>query len=78
LARSFPNRPLAAILEGYGNFSAVPPYERLLHYIFFASFVARSIDLNLIDLDNTRQIAEVHPSYRGEYNVSIDIVRFVV
>jgi hypothetical protein len=55
-----------------------PPYERLLHYIFFASFVARSIDLNLIDLDNTRQIAEVHPSYRGEYNVSIDIVRFVV
>lgn len=52
LARPFPNIPLAATLEGYGDFSALPAYEQLLHWIFFAAFVARSVDLNLIDLDH--------------------------
>ena len=52
LARPFPNIPVAATLEGYSDFSALPTHEQLLHCIFFASFVARSVDLNLIDLDN--------------------------
>jgi len=52
LARPVPDTSLAATLEGYGLFSALPAYERLLHCIFFASFVARSVDLNLIDLDH--------------------------
>jgi hypothetical protein len=52
MARPFSNVPLAAILEGYGDFSALPTHEQLLHSVFFASFVARSVELNLIDLDN--------------------------
>jgi hypothetical protein len=60
LARSFPNTPWTATLEGYGNFSVLPAYERLLHSIFFASFVARSVELNLIDLDN------LHSPYLGQ------------
>ena len=51
LARSFPNLPVAAILEGYGDFSALPAYERTLQCLFFSSFVARSVALNLMDLD---------------------------
>jgi hypothetical protein len=52
LARLSPNVSLAATLEGYGLFSALPVHERLLHCIFFTSFVARSVELNLIDLDH--------------------------
>jgi hypothetical protein len=52
LDRPFSNVPLAATLEGYGNFSALPAHEQLLHCIFFATFVARSVDLKLIDLDH--------------------------
>jgi hypothetical protein len=47
LARPFPNIPLAAILEGYGDFSALPAYERTLQCLFFTSFVTRSVQLNL-------------------------------
>jgi hypothetical protein len=52
LARSTPSPSLAAVLEGYGDFSALHPYERFLHPIFFTCFVARSFELGLIDFDN--------------------------
>jgi hypothetical protein len=52
LARSFQPAPLAAVLEGYGDFSALPAWEQVLQALFFACFVARSLDLKLIDLDN--------------------------
>ena len=44
--------PLAAVLEGYGDFSALPPWEQVLQSLFYACFVARSLDLKLIDLDD--------------------------
>ncbi len=52
LARDVPSLSLAATLEGYGDFSALYPYERILYPIFFSCFVARSWELGLIDLDN--------------------------
>jgi hypothetical protein len=51
-ARPFQPTPLAAVLEGYGDFSALPPWEQFLHSLFYTCFVARSLDLKLIDLDN--------------------------
>jgi hypothetical protein len=48
LARSSTPPPLAAVLEGYGDFSALYPYERILQPIFFACFVACSFELGLI------------------------------
>jgi len=50
LARHPTSPPLAAVLEGYGDFSALSRYERILQPIFFACFVARSSELGLIDL----------------------------
>jgi len=50
LARSDQATPLAATLEGYGDFSAWPAWEQILQPIFFKGFVAHSISLNLIDL----------------------------
>ena len=50
LARSSTSPPLAAVLEGYGDFSALYPYERILQPIFFACVIARSFELGLIDL----------------------------
>jgi hypothetical protein len=41
---------LAAVLSGYGDFSALPVWERTLQALFFSCFVARSVDLKLIDL----------------------------
>ena len=52
LARPFQPTPLAAALEGYGDFSALPTWERILQPLFYACFVARSVDLKLIDLQN--------------------------
>ena len=52
LARPFQPTPLAAVLEGYGDFSALPRWEQILHSLFYACFVARSIELKLIDLEN--------------------------
>lgn len=52
LARPFQPIPLAAVLEGYGDFSALPVREQILQPIFYACFVARSAELGLIDLEN--------------------------
>lgn len=52
LARDFLPTPLAAVLEGYGDFSALPVWEQILQPIFYTCFVACSADLKLIDLDN--------------------------
>jgi hypothetical protein len=52
LSRPFLPTPLAAVLEGYGDFSALPIWERILQPLFYACFVAHSIDLKLIDLEN--------------------------
>ena len=51
LARNPSLPPLPALLEGYGDFSALPAYEQLLQPIFWACFVARSVERDLIDLD---------------------------
>jgi hypothetical protein len=52
LTRPFQPTPLAAVLEGYSDFSALPLWEHILQSLFYTCFVARSIDLKLIDLDN--------------------------
>jgi hypothetical protein len=52
LAHPFQPTPLAAVLEGYGDFSALPLWEQILQPLFYACFVARSVDLKLIDLEN--------------------------
>jgi hypothetical protein len=51
LARPEGTPSLAAVLAGYGDFSALPVWERTLHALFFSCFVARSVDLKLIDLN---------------------------
>ena len=55
-----PNQPtpLAAVLAGYGDFSALPSWEQTLQPLFFTCFVAHSIDLNLIDLLNLHVAAD--------------------
>ncbi len=50
--------PLAAVLEGFGDFSALPRWEQTLQPLFFTCFVSRSIDLNLIDLLNLHVAAD--------------------
>jgi len=52
LARSFQPTSPAAVLEGYGDFSALPVWEQTLQPIFYACFVAHSAVLGLIDLEN--------------------------
>jgi hypothetical protein len=52
LARLFQPTPLAAVLEGYGDFSTLPVWERILQLLFYTCFVTRSVDLKLIDLEN--------------------------
>ena len=52
LARPEQPTPLAAVLAGYGDFSALPCWERTLQALFFSCFVARSVDLKLIDLNH--------------------------
>jgi hypothetical protein len=52
LARPFQPTPLAAVLEGYGDLSALPTWEHILQALFYACFVAHSVDLKLIDLEN--------------------------
>jgi len=51
LARSHSRPPLAATLAGWADVSALPAWEQTLQAIFFSCFVARSIELKLIDLD---------------------------
>ena len=51
-ARDLQPADLTAILQGKGDLSAFPTYERILQPVFYACFVSRSIDLNLIDLEN--------------------------
>lgn len=52
LARPLQPADLAAVLQGKGDFSALPHYEQTLQRLFFACFVSRSVDLQLIDLQN--------------------------
>lgn len=47
-----PQVALAALLVGHTDFRARPVYEHVLQPVFFAGFVARSVDLGLIDLDH--------------------------
>ncbi len=59
LARSDQPAPLvAAVLAGYGDFSALPLWEQTLQPLFMTCFVARSVDLNLIDLDHLNVAAD--------------------
>jgi len=51
-ARDLSLPSLAALLEGFGHFSALPPYERILQPLFFTCFVAHSAQFGLIDLDH--------------------------
>jgi hypothetical protein len=41
---------LAAVLEGHNDVAALPTYEQLLQSLFLACFVAHSVDVGLIDL----------------------------
>jgi hypothetical protein len=50
LARSPRVTTLAAVLEGYADVTSLPPWEQSLQTLFFACFVAPSVELNLIDL----------------------------
>lgn len=52
LARPLQPADLAAVLQGQGDFSALPHYEQTLQRLFFACFVSRSVELQLIDLQN--------------------------
>jgi len=52
LARPLQPVDLAAVLQGQGDFSALPRYQQTLQGLFFACFVSRSIELQLIDLHN--------------------------
>jgi hypothetical protein len=56
LARPEGSVPLAAVLSGYGDFAALPLWERTLQAIFFSCFVACSVEVKLIDL-NQLQVA---------------------
>jgi hypothetical protein len=50
LARPDSPADLAAVLGGAVEFSALPSWEQTLQRLFFACFVARSVELELIDL----------------------------
>jgi hypothetical protein len=50
LARPYQPLCLTAVLAGKGDFSALPSWEQTLQPLFFACFVARSVELKLIDL----------------------------
>jgi hypothetical protein len=52
LARPHQPPPVAATLAGYSDLSALPHWEQILQTIFFSCFVARSVDLKLIDLND--------------------------
>jgi len=56
LARPHQPTPLAATLAGFNDVLALPAPEQILQTIFFSCFVARSVDLKLIDL-NQLQVA---------------------
>jgi hypothetical protein len=43
---------LAAVLSGYGDLAVLPVWERTLQALFFSCFVARSVEVKLIDLDH--------------------------
>ncbi len=58
-ARPEPSPSLAAILEGQGDLARWPVWERTLPQLFYACFVSRSVELELIDLD------EVHVADEG-------------
>jgi hypothetical protein len=52
LARPCQPTCLTAVLAGKGDFSALPRCEQTLQPLFFACFVARSVELELIDLQH--------------------------
>lgn len=52
LACPFQPATLTAVLTGKGDFSALPTWQQTLQALFYAYFVARSIDLKLIDMEN--------------------------
>lgn len=52
LVRPQASPALAAVLEGYVDLSALPPWEQTLQALFFACFVAHSVELKLIDLEH--------------------------
>jgi hypothetical protein len=49
LARPEQTTPLAAVLDGFGDLSALPAWEQTLQALFLSCFVARSLQLKLID-----------------------------
>lgn len=51
LARPEPSTPLAAVLAGFGDLSSLPSWEQTLQRIFLSCFVSRSVELELIDLE---------------------------
>jgi hypothetical protein len=51
LARPHQPAPLAATLAGWADVSTWPVWEQTLQALFFSCFVARSVELQLIDLD---------------------------
>lgn len=52
LARPQQLAPLAATLTGFNDVAALPVWEQTLQTIFFSCFVARSVELKLIDLND--------------------------
>ncbi len=52
LARPHRPTPLAAVLEGFGDWASLPVWEQSLQPLFLACFVAHSVELKLIDLDH--------------------------
>jgi hypothetical protein len=51
-ARDFHPTHLSAILQGKADLSALPKHEQILHTLLLTCFVSRSVELELIDLDN--------------------------
>ena len=50
--RDFQPADLSALLQGQADLSALPEYEHVLQTLLLACFVSRSVELELIDLDN--------------------------
>ena len=52
LARSVKAPSWTELCKGTADLSALPDFEQILHALFYACFVSRSVDLQLIDLNN--------------------------
>ena len=58
LARPYQPACPSVVLTGTANFTALPRWERTLQSLFFACFVTRSVELELIDLKNLHVAAD--------------------